>query len=132
MKVKRAHFDRKKFFQRKVKQCQKRRWSLLQLFEKIPIRSTEPKKSTISNFGHRKSSSSQKTKIFHGIFLGFLKNFRILMQSCCFFVFFSRPFHENSNFSKTVHTIFIKFCTVILHTKGALRAQRHQNRMAGM
>ena len=29
--------------------------------------------------------------------------------------FFSRPFMKISNFSKTVHTIFMKFCTVILH-----------------
>ena len=35
-------------------------------------------------------------------------------------------------FSKTVHTIFIKFCTVILHPKGPLRAQWHQNRMTGI
>ena len=48
-------------------------------------------------------------------------------------VFFSPDlFKKISNFSKTVHTIFIKFCTVILHPKGPLRAQRHQNRMTGM
>ena len=39
---------------------------------------------------------------------------------------------KHSNFPKTVHTIFTKFCTVILHPKGPLRVQRHQNRMAGM
>ena len=50
-----------------------------------------------------------------------------------FFVFFSPDlFMKISNFSKTVHTIFTKFCTVILHPKGPLRVQRHQNRMAGM
>ena len=44
-------------------------------------------------------------------------------------LFFSPDlFMKISNFSKTVHTIFTKFCTVILHPKGPLRAQRHQNR----
>ena len=34
-------------------------------------------------------------------FLGVGKNFRLLMQSCCFFCFFfSRPFHENFKFLK--------------------------------
>ena len=38
-------------------------------------------------------------------FLGVGKNFRLLMQSCCFFLFcfcffFSRPFHENFKFLK--------------------------------
>ena len=32
------------------------------------------------------------------LFLGVGKNFRLLMQSCCFF--FSRPFHENFKFLK--------------------------------
>ena len=32
------------------------------------------------------------------VFLGVGKNFRLLMQSCCFF--FSRPFHENFKFLK--------------------------------
>ena len=51
----------------------------------------------------------------------------------CFFVFFSPDlFMKISNFSETVHTIFTKFCTVILHLMGPLRVQRHQNRMAGM
>ena len=66
---------------------------------------------------------------FHS-FLGVGKNFRLLMQSCCFFS--PDLFMKISNFSKTVHTIFTKFCTVILHPKGPLRVQRHQNRMAGM
>ena len=47
-------------------------------------------------------------------------------------VFSPDLFMKISNFSKTVHTIFTKFCTVILHPKGPLRVQRHQNRMAGM
>ena len=49
-------------------------------------------------------------------------------------LFFFSPdlFMKISNFSKTVHTIFTKFCTVILHLKGPPRVQRHQNRMAGM
>ena len=34
------------------------------------------------------------------LFLGVGKNFRLLMQSCCFFLFFSRPFHENFKFLK--------------------------------
>ena len=41
----------------------------------------------------------KKTSLF--IFFSFLgvgKNFRLLMQSCCFF--FSRPFHENFKFLK--------------------------------
>ena len=63
--------------------------------------------------------------------LGVGKNFRLLMQSCCFF-FSPDLFMKISNFSKTVHTIFTKCCTVILHPKGPLRVQRHQNRMAGM
>ena len=46
-----------------------------------------------------------------------------------FLCFFSRPFMKISNFSKTVHTIIIKLCTVILHPKGPLHAQRHQNRI---
>ena len=46
------------------------------------------------------------------LFLGVGKNFRLLMQSFCFFVFFSPDlFMKNSNFSKTVHTIFTKFCS---------------------
>ena len=63
-------------------------------------------------------------------FLGVGKNFRLLMQSCCFFS--PDLFMKISNFSKTVHTIFTKFCTVSLHPKGPLRVQRHQNRMAWM
>ena len=46
--------------------------------------------------------------------------------------FFSRPFMKISNFSKTVHTIFTKFSTVILHHMRVLYVQWHQNRMAGM
>ena len=46
--------------------------------------------------------------------------------------FFSPPFRKISNFSKTVHRISIKFCTVISHPKGPLHAQRHQNRLTGM
>ena len=45
-----------------------------------------------------------------------------------FFVFFSPDlFMKKPIFSKTVHMIFIKFCTVILHPKGPVRAQRHQS-----
>ena len=40
------------------------------------------------------------------IFLGVGKNFRLLMQSCC--CFSPDLFMKISNFSKTVHTIFIK------------------------
>ena len=49
-------------------------------------------------------------------------------------LFFFSPdlFMKISNFSKTVHTIFTKFCTVILHPKRPQRVQRHQNRMAWM
>ena len=55
------------------------------------------------------------------IFLGVGKKFRLLMQSCWFFFVFFSPdlFMKISNFSKTVHKIFTKFCTVILHPKGA-------------
>ena len=41
-------------------------------------------------------------------FLGVGTNFRLLMQSCRFLAFFSP---DLSNFPKTVHTIFIKFCS---------------------
>ena len=44
------------------------------------------------------------------IFLGVGKNFRLLMQSCCFF--FSRPFHENFKFLKNCPYDFYK----ILHS----------------
>ena len=45
-------------------------------------------------------------------FLGVGKHFRLLMQSCRFFVFFSpHLFTKISNFSKTVHTKFIKVCS---------------------
>ena len=54
-------------------------------------------------------------------FLGVGKNFRLFIQSCRFlFLFFSPDlFMKISNFSKTVHAIFIKICTVILHPKGS-------------
>ena len=62
------------------------------------------------------------------------KIFDYLCNRVVFFCCFFSPdfFMKISNFSKTVHTIFTKFCTVILHPKGPLRVQRHQNRMAGM
>ena len=44
-----------------------------------------------------------------GTFLGVGKNFRLLMQLCRFFS--PDLFMKISNFSKTVHTIFIKFCS---------------------
>ena len=44
------------------------------------------------------------------LFLGVGKNFRLLMQSCCFF--FSRPFHENFKFLKNCPYDFHK----ILHS----------------
>ena len=54
-------------------------------------------------------------------------------DNLCNRIFFSPDlFMKISNFSKTVHTNFIKFCTVILHPKGPLRAQRHQNPMTEM
>ena len=59
----------------------------------------------------------------------FLTTYAIVSFSCSFF---SRPFMKISNFSKTFHTILIKFCTVILHPKRPLRAQTHQNRTTGM
>ena len=37
--------------------------------------------------------------------------------------FFSRPFNESFDFSKTVQTLFIKFSTVLQHTKVLRRAQ---------
>ena len=62
------------------------------------------------------------------------KNFSTTYAIVLFFFCFFSPdlFMKISNFSKTVHTIFTKFCTVILHPKGPLRVQRHQNRMAWM
>ena len=54
----------------------------------------------------------KKFRSFRSIFRS-RKNFRLLMQSCCFFCFFSPDlFMKISNFSKTVHTIFYK----ILHS----------------
>ena len=45
------------------------------------------------------STVLEKPKKWHPFaFLGVGKNFRLLMQSCCFF--FSRPFHENFKFLK--------------------------------
>ena len=45
--------------------------------------------------------NSSFDQLFNFIFLGVGKNFRLLMQSCCFFLFFfSRPFHENFKFLK--------------------------------
>ena len=49
-------------------------------------------------------------------FLGVGKIFRLHIESCRFFS--PDLFMTISNFSKTVHTIFIKFCTVILHPEG--------------
>ena len=64
------------------------------------------------------------------ILLGVGKIFDYL---CNCAVFFSPDlFMKISNFSETVHAILTKFCTVILHPKGPLRVQRHQNRMTGM
>ena len=62
--------------------------------------------------------SAKRTSFFENqgtlmhILLGVGKNFRLLMQSCCFFVFFSPDlFMKSSNFSKTFHTIFTKLCS---------------------
>ena len=43
-------------------------------------------------------SSLHSLHLATSLFLGVGKNFRLLMQSCCFF--FSRPFHENFKFLK--------------------------------
>ena len=52
---------------------------------------------------------------------------------CNRIVFFSTDLSKKiSNFSKTIHTIFIKLCTFILHPNGPLRARWHQNRVTGM
>ena len=68
-----------------------------------------------------------------GVLVPFLGVGKIFDYLCNRAVFFSPDlFMKISNFSKTVHTIFINFCTVTLHPKGPLRAQWHQNRMAGM
>ena len=56
----------------------------------------------------------------NALFIRVGKNFRLLIQSCRFFP--PDFFMKISNFSKTVDTIFIKFCIVILHPKGPLRA----------
>ena len=64
----------------------------------------------------------QKVSIrFAGNFLlGAGKNFRLLLRSCRFFCFFfSRPFMKISKFSETVHSIFMKICSVFLHPKEA-------------
>ena len=76
-------------------------------------------------------SESHYIELF--LFLGVGKNFGLLMQSWRFFVFFSPDLWiKILNFSKIVHTIFMKFHTVILRAKDPLRAQRHQNRLTGM
>ena len=63
-------------------------------------------------------------------FLGVGKKFDYLSIRVNFFVFFSPDFSMKiSNFSKTVHTISIRFCRVIIHPKGPLHAQRHQKRL---
>ena len=63
------------------------------------------------------------------IFRSRIKN----LTTCAIVSFFSPDLSVKIlNFSKAVHTIFINFCTVILHPKGPLRAQRHQNRMTEM
>ena len=67
--------------------------------------------------------SFKKRKLVHLIFRS-RRKFSTTYAIVSFF--FSRPFMKISNSSKTVRTISIKFCTVILHPKGALRAQRHQ------
>ena len=55
---------------------------------------------------------TSKLQFSFSFLLGVGKNFRLLMQSCCFFVFFSPDlFMKKSNFSKTLHTIFTKFCS---------------------
>ena len=60
------------------------------------------------------------------------KNFLTTYAIVSFFLFFSLQFMKISKFSKTFHKIFIKFCTVILHPKGPLCAQWHQNHVTGM
>ena len=60
------------------------------------------------------------------------KDLSRLLYRICGSGFSPDLFMKITNFSKTVHTIFTKFCTVILHPKGPLRVQRHQNCMAGI
>ena len=68
------------------------------------------------------------------IFFSSRKNFSTTnaIVSVFFCFFFSRLFMKILKFSKTVHPIFIKCCTVILHPKGPLHARRHQNRGWGV
>ena len=54
-------------------------------------------------FYENSEKSHGAKKVREAFFSGVGKNFRLLMQSCCFFLFcffFSRPFHENFKFLK--------------------------------
>ena len=65
--------------------------------------------------------TKEQLRMLKTMFLGVGKNFRLLMQSCCFFFVFFSPdlFMKISNFSKTVHTIFTKFLHSHSAPKGA-------------
>ena len=57
--------------------------------------------SFVNKYAHFQSLIVKKVSFSQNVnrfFLGVGKNFRLLMQSCCFF--FSRPFHENFKFLK--------------------------------
>ena len=61
--------------------------------------------------------NKESLKRFMSSFLGVGKNFRLLMQSCCFF--FSRPFHETFKFLKNCPFDFHEFLHSHSTPKGA-------------
>ena len=64
-------------------------------------------------------ATSPSIAAFFNLVLNVVFIFDYLCNCVVFFsFFFSRPFLKISNFLKTVRTIFIKFCTVILRPKG--------------
>ena len=70
--------------------------------------------------GYTQNSSFAFTPCFSYLFLGVGKIFRLLMQSCCFFLFFfSRPFHENFKFLKNCPYDFHEILHSHSTTKGA-------------
>ena len=105
MKVKGVHFGQTNISLRK-KTVPKSTSVNSPIVEKTLIHSTGPEHN---QWGHHRDSER-----FYSLSKGFRsrKNFRIPMQSCRFFS--PDLFMKISKFSKTVHTIFIKSCTVIL------------------
>ena len=80
------------------------------------------------SFDPKSTKKKQRTvRHWKAYFVGVGKNFDYLCNRVVYLVFSPDLLMKISNFSKIVHTIFIKFYTVILPPNGLLRAQRHQN-----